>query len=598
MSDVTFAREWMLLLLPLAPAALAAWWWGVRRAAAKARILSRTRSAPPPYAAAVLFALAAITAIVAAAQPRWGTRETKVERKGADLVVVLDISRSMAARDVAPDRLTAAKTTIDSILARLGGDRVGLVVFAGEARIRFPLTTDFTAARQVVDTLETGVVFVAGGTNAGLGLKEAVTLLSEEQDNGKVILLLTDGDDLSGDFAAAAQLVAQSGASLMVAGLGTPDGATIPIVDPRNGVESPKLGSDQAPIVTKLNETFLKTLAAAAGGRYLGSNLSVVPGAVDGRLRALQRAQIDSRPTFLPVERYADFAIASLVLLVLASVAERLLRFPWRAGAAFAVLALLLGGCATNDYQANEDGREALRDGDPATAIEKFLEVQISRPDDPDVALNLAAAYAAAGRNEEAIISARRALDSNRSEIRAKAFSSIGHHQFAAGRLEDSLDAFRRALLEDGGNDNARHDYEVVLRLMFPAPEAEETPAPGETPPPTATVPPGSEPSQQPGTGGTPQAGDRTPGSGTPEPGGTPQAGGTPTPNTTAGGQSKAELDRQIRDIDQRVDRLLEAAGQTPSPAEALEILRLLAERSRLAGLRDALNGGGGVKDY
>jgi Ca-activated chloride channel family protein len=598
MSDISFAREWMLLLLPVVPGALAAWWVGVRRAAARARTISRSRSAPPPYAAAVLFALAAAVAIVAAAQPRWGTRESKVERNGADLVIVLDISRSMAARDVAPDRLSAAKTSIDSTLSRLGGDRVGLVVFAGEARIRFPLTTDFTAARQVVDTLETGVVFVEGGTNAGLGLAEAVTLLSDDQHNGKVILLLTDGDDLSGDFATSAQLVAQSGASLLVAGVGTPDGATIPVVDPRNGIESPKLGADQAPIVTKLNETFLKTLSAAAGGRYLGSDLTVVPGAVDGRLRALQRAQIDSRPTILPVERYQYFVIAALALLVLASLAERLLRFPWRAGAAFAVLALLLGACATNEYEANEAGREALQAGDPATAIEKFLEVQVLRPADPDVALNLAAAYAAAGRNEEAIVSARRALDSNRPDIRARAYSSIGHHQFAAGRLAESLDAFRRALLEDGEDDKARHDYEVVLRLLFPDPETEETPAPGETPSPTGTPEPGSQPSQQPGGAGTPQPGDPSPGSGTPQPGGTPQAGGTPTPGSTAGAQSKAELDRQIRDIDQRVNRLLQEAGETPSPAQALEILRLLAERSRLAGLRDAFNGGGGVKDY
>lgn len=598
MSDITFARAWMFLLLPLVPGALVLWWWGVRAAAARARQVSRVPSAPPPYVAAVLFALAAVAAITAAAQPRWGTQESKVERNGADLVVVLDISRSMAARDTSPDRLGAAKASIDSILDRLGGDRVGLVVFAGEARIRFPLTTDFSAARQVVDTLETGVVFVQGGTNAGLGLKEAVTLLSDDKNNGKVILLITDGDDLAGDFASAAQLVAQSGASLLVAGVGTAEGATIPIVDPRNGVETPKLGADEAPIVTKLNEPFLKTLAAAAGGRYLGSDLSLVPGAVDGRLRALQRSQIDARPTILPVERYQYFVIAALILLVLASLAERLLRFPWRPAVAVAMLALLLGGCASNDYEANEAGREALRNGDSATAIDRFLQVQVSRPDDPEVALNLAAAYAAAGRNDEAILSARRALDSNRPGIRARAYSSIGHHQFAAGRLPEALDAFRRALLEDGEDDSARHDYEVVLRLLHPEAQGDSTPPADVTPPPTGTTQPGSEPSKQPGGEGTSAAGEPSPGSGTPQPGGTAPASGTPTPSSTAGGQSKAELDRQIRDIDQRVNRLLEDAGETPSPAQALEILRLLSERSRLAGLRDALNGGGGVKDY
>ena len=169
--------------------------------------------------------------------------------------------------------------------------------------------------------------------------------------------------------------------------------------------------------------------------------------------------------------------------------------------------------------------------------------------------------------------------------------------QFAAGRLPESLDAFRRALLEDGTDDAARHDYEVVLRLLYPTPEAEETPEGSAPTPPAGTPQPGSEPSQQPGAG-TPQPGSATPAGGTPQPGASPQAGGTPTPSNTAGSQSKAELDRQIRDIDQRVERLLEDAGETPSPAQALEILRLLAERSRIAGLRDALNGGGGAKDY
>lgn len=598
MSDITFARDWMFLLLPLPFAALALWWWGVRRAARKARTISRGRGAPPPYAAAILFSLAAAVAIVAAAQPRWGTRESKIPRTGADLVIVLDISRSMNARDVAPDRLQASKTAVAAILNRLGGDRVGLVVFAGDARIRFPLTTDFSAARQVVDSLETGVVFVEGGTNAGLGLTEAVTLLSDDPQNGKVILLLTDGDDLGGDPASSAQLVAQSGASLLIAGVGTPDGSTIPVIDPRNGAESPKLDAQGNPIVTRLNEPFLRTLATAAGGRYLGADLALVPGAVDGRLRALQRSQIDSRPTLLPIERYQYFAIAALALLVLASLAERLLRFSGRTAGALALLALLLGGCATGDYDTNEAGRKAFAAGDPETAIDRFLEVQVSRPDDPDVALNLATAYGAAGRNEEAILAARRALDSNRPEIRARAYASIGHSQFAAGRLAESLDAFRRALLEDGDDDASRHDYEVVLRLLFPDPESQETPPAGATPPQTGGSPsPGAQPSQQPG-GGTPQPGQPTPGDGTPQ-GGTPNPGGTPTPGATSPSPSSREqIERDLRDIDQRVERLLEEAGESPSPAQALEILRLLAERSRIASLRDALNGGGGAKDY
>jgi Ca-activated chloride channel homolog len=593
MTDISFARDWALLLLPIPVLALAGWWVGVGRARRKASTLTRGAGARPPYVAAVLFTLAALAAVGAAAQPRWGTIESKVPRSGADLVVVVDISRSMDARDVEPDRLQAAKTTINSVLDRLGGDRVGLVVFAGTARERFPLTTDFDAARQVVSTLQTGAVFVEGGSNASLGLETALELLGDDPDTGKVILLLTDGDDLGGDPAASAQAVQESDADLLIVGVGTVDGATIPVVDPSRGVEGPKLDADGNPIVTKLNEGFLRALAAASGGRYLGSDQAVVAGAVDGRLRALERSRIDERPTFLPIERYQVFAAIALVLLVLAALAERFARFPLRAGAAFAILAVLLGGCATETYKANEEGREALEAGNADLAIEKFLEVQVDRPDDPQVALNLAAAYSAAGRNEEAIRSARRALESNNPATRNRAYASIGHHQFALDRLTDSLDAFRRALLEDGTDDDSRHDFEVVLRLLFP-PEPTPEPPPNETPPPGATPEPSG--TTGPGTG----SGSPTPGAGgTPTPGGPGAGGGTPTPGAGPGSPtSLSDIERQLREIDSRIDRALQETGETPTAEEAYEILRLLAEQTRITSLRDGLRGGGDPRDY
>ena len=598
MSDITFAREWALLLLLLPPLALAAWWVGVGRAHRKAATISRAAGARPPYVAAVLFTLAALVAVGAAAQPRWGTVESKVPRSGADLVIVLDISRSMDARDVQPDRLEAAKVSINAVLDRLGGDRVGLVVFAGTARVRFPLTTDFDAARQVVSTLQTGAVFVEGGSSASLGLETALGLLGEDPDSGKVILLLTDGDDLGGDPAASARAVQASGADLLIAGVGTPDGSTVPVVDQARGVEAPKLDVDGNPIISRLNEGFLRTLAVASGGRYLGSDLGVVAGAVDGRVRALERSRIDERPTFLPVERYQVFAATALVLLVLAALAERFARFPVRAGAAFAVLALLLGGCATETYKANEAGREALKGGDSALAIEKFLEVQVDRPDDPAVALNLAAAYAAAGRNEEAIRSARRALESNNPEVRNRAYNSIGHHQFALTRLPESLDAFRRALLEDGDDEDARHDFEVVLRLLFP----QVPPLPSPTPPPGEGETPAPEPGASPGAGQTPGAspapGSPTGAAGTPTPGPGGRAG-TPTPGSGPGTPTSLDdIERQLDALDSEIRRLQREAGETPTAEQAYEILELLAEQARIASLRDALRGGGDPGDY
>lgn len=607
MTGLTFAHPWVLAMLPLVPLAFGVWLWGVRRGYRRAAQVSRVRAAAPPYLAAVLFALAVSAAIAAAAQPRSGTKDSRIPRTGADLVVVVDVSRSMDARDIVPSRLQAAKDTVKATLTRLGGDRVGLVVFAGSARTRFPLTTDFAAATRVIDSLATGVVFVEGGTSAGLGLQEAVSLLSDQGASGRVILLLTDGDDLGGDPAAAALAVQQSGAELLVAGVGTPDGATIPVLDFRTRTEQPLLDESGQPVVTRLNEPFLRALAVAAGGRYLGADLSIVPGIVDGRLQSVERAQVDARPTTIPIERYRYFAGAALALLVLGALAERIGRGGWRKAATVALTALLLSGCATGAYEANEAGRDALARGDHAAAIEKFLEAQVERPDDPDVAINLAAAYHAAGRYDEAIFAARRALPSNNADTRARAYASIGHHQFSAGRLPEALEAFRRALLEVP-TDDSRHDYEVVLRLLYPPtpPPGTESPAPG---PGDATPRPGEQPTAQPGAspsapGAGPGQESPTAGVGTPGPGAPGAGSPSPSPATPAPGGNGTppltldQLERQIRDIDGQVTRLIEEAGETPTPAEALEILDLLAERARIAALRDALGGAVSPNDY
>lgn len=579
MSNLSFANAWVLAFIAAVPVLFVLWVYGVRRAERRVRAISRTRGTPPPYFAALLLSLAAVAAILAAAQPRWGTRIAEAPRTGADLVVVLDISRSMAARDVEPDRLTAAKAAIGALANRLAGDRIGLVVFAGSARVRFPLTTDAAAAMTVVDSLETGAVFVSGGTEAALGLELAVELLNDDQAAGHVILLLTDGDDLGGNPGAAARAVSESGASLLIAGVGTSAGATIPIRDLQTGEETPLADDEGTPIVSVLNEDFLRTMAAASGGQYIGSDLSVVPGVVEGRMRTLERSVLDERATLLPVERHYYFSAAALALLILAAVAERVVRLGWRRGLAVAATALLLVGCASDTFETNEAGRTALSEGDAEAAIAHFLQVQVERPDDPNVAINLAAAYHAAGRYDEAIFSARRALESNNPEVRARAFSSIGQHQFAAERLPDSLAAFRSALIELPGDDDARHNYEVVLRLLFPP----STPEPE----PTATPEPG-EPTAEPG-GGTPG-----PGEGTPTPG---EATGTPSPgapgSTPQAGEPQTieDFERRLTEIDALVERKIIEAGETPSPAEALEILELLDERARIAALRDALSG-------
>ncbi|MEX0783167.1 MAG: VWA domain-containing protein [Dehalococcoidia bacterium] len=582
MSELTFARPWILLALAVLPLLATLWFVGSVRARRRARTLSRGYIPGARHVAAMLFLAAGGLAIVAAAQPQWGEEHTRVPRSGAELIIVLDVSRSMDARDVEPSRMEATKAMLQSALGGLGGDRVGMVIFGGDARLRFPLTIDLAAASQVIGTIETAPVLVSEGSSAAAGLEIALDSFEEDADSNRVILLITDGDDLGADPVAVAQRIQASGVELLVAGAGTPEGGTIPVYDAADGGSfTNKLDGDGNPIITRLNEPFLRALAVASGGRYLGSGLDTVPGAVSGRLAALERTRFEEETRPIPIERYQWFAGAALALVVLASLLEWIPRPSRRtAVAALAVGATLLAGCATRAHELNEEARDAFRAGDTEAAINLFLEAQAESPDDPRVRLNLAAAYHQAERYEDAALTARTLLVDGDPGIRARAHASIGHHLFATGNLEGSLAAFRQALLEDPGDDDSRHDYEVVLRLLQPPGEAE--PDPGETP----------------GEG-------QSPGS-TPEPGGTPEPGMTPPPDSEPGEAtpdssrpgSLEEIERRLADLDAEIARIVDEAGEELDAAQSVRILQLLAERQRVSSVRDALEGGGDPNDY
>lgn len=619
---MTFAQPILLLALIVVPPALALAFLGLRRGQATVATVSRGQAASPGYAALALFTLAAVAGIVAAARPQWGERETTIPRTGAEVVFVLDVSRSMAVKDVQPDRIESAKAALTATLRRLGGDRVGLVIFAGDARLRFPLTTDFAAATQLIQSIETGPQLVRGGSSASSGLDIALGAFDTASDAGRLIVLITDGDDLGTDPAEAAARVRASGAELIVAGAGTPSGGGVPVFDSRTKSVIDKPDAAGNPIVSKLNEPFLRALAVASGGRYIGSDLRTLPGAIEGRLATLKQARFEKESTRIPVERSALFVAGALGFVVLGSIVERLPRRARRRRAlgAIAAAALSLGACATQAYEANERAIDAFKAGDYRAAADIFLEAQAERPSDSRVTLNLSAALHADGRYDDAALAARRVLASASAKERNRAFASIGHHRFALEDLQGALDAFRQALIEDPGDDSSRHDYEVVLRLLRPPPDPSAQPSPTPTPPADAgsgtQTPGGAIPSPGNGAGSaTPGAGQgsATPGDGaggTPAPGATP-AGGVPGagpggPGSQGSGQgqgsagpaSPEDAERQLGRLDAEIASLVRDAGDEPTTAQAIRILDLLAERAKIAAARDAFAGGGDPRDY
>jgi Ca-activated chloride channel family protein len=196
-----------------------------------------------------------------------------VRRKGLDLVIALDTSYSMNAEDVAPSRLEKAKREIRSLIARLKGDRVGLVAFAGTAVLYCPLTLDYGAANLFLDLLDTGVI-PEPGTALAPAIETATSAFSATERKYKVLVLFTDGEDLQGDLPAAVEKARDGGVIIYTVGIGTPEGKPIPVRDEKGDIVEYRKDSGGQIVVSRLDERSLAQIAVSAGGRYFRASAS------------------------------------------------------------------------------------------------------------------------------------------------------------------------------------------------------------------------------------------------------------------------------------------------------------------------------------
>lgn len=246
-------------------------------------------------------------------QPRWGLEADAATRRGVDLLLCLDVSRSMLARDVGPDRLARAKAEVEALMAVLGEDRIGLVLVAGEARRAAPLTRDFASFRAILQLADPQSVR-QGGTDLAAALELAATLLQDAKKGGRHVLLLTDGEDRAGRAAELAEGLAQQEMHVHTLGMGTVRGGKITLTD-RDGQEfflQNDLGEE---VVTRLMPESLDRIAAATGGSSLKLQEEVgvlVPWYREVLLPQLQEASIQDPD----MERANRFQVPLLVAFV------------------------------------------------------------------------------------------------------------------------------------------------------------------------------------------------------------------------------------------------------------------------------------------
>lgn len=316
--------SFLFCLIPLALLGLLLAFLNRRRAAALARVgeagllarLSATVNRSGRRWQARLWFLALLCLILALARPRWGTEVDYVERQGIEIMVALDVSDSMLAQDVKPNRLARAKLEISELMDRLEGNEMGLVLFSGAAFVQFPLTADFATARTFVDAAAPGVIS-RPGTALGEAIDIALTGFNEERASQKVIILLTDGENHEGDALPAARRAADEGIIIYAIGFGSPQGEPIPDYDALGRLRGYKQDRQGQTVLSRLDERTLQQIADASGGRYFRAS-------ADGRevgfladaIAELQTSSLESRFETRGVERFQWFVLAAVVALI------------------------------------------------------------------------------------------------------------------------------------------------------------------------------------------------------------------------------------------------------------------------------------------
>jgi Ca-activated chloride channel family protein len=501
-ADLNFGSPWWLWGLAAIPVFIGLFLRAERRSAKRLATLlpePRLRAQLTGTASAsrrrwrYTFLLAGLAGLlVAMAQPRWGYEARETHRRGLDVIIVMDVSRSMLAPDVAPSRLARAKLNLHDLVLELNGDRLGLVAFAGSAFLQAPLTTDYDAVLRAVDELDTDLIPM-GGTNIGAGIDLALEAFGKAEAGNRAILLLSDGeptaDSDQADGVKAAARAAEDGVKVFTLGFGTPAGATIPLTGENAGQF---VRDTEGKLVrTRLNEAGLQEIAHAGGGFYVrfqndGSGLRTI---IEHGLSQLKTGDIDALISRRPVERFQwplGVALAALGLGMLlgerrqtrapAAVAGDAARSRVATAAALASAAVCALGAIGDRARAADSPQlppagalDLYRGGHYEQAYGAFEDLAKQHPGVPNLEFDAGASAYMAKQYDEAVDAFGKALTADDPALQARSQYNFGNALFRRG--EHQTEPARKI---SDWRDAIEHYNTVLNALKMQPPHTED----------------------------------------------------------------------------------------------------------------------------
>jgi Ca-activated chloride channel family protein len=315
-----FANPHIIYLLLIVPVAVALFIFAqvrrrrrLERFASSSLLAQLTPSASPARVRTkfILYTLAVVFLVLAAARPQVGSKLREEHQKGIEMMLVVDVSNSMLAEDFEPNRLDRTKFAIDRVVESMKQDRIGVVAFAGEAQVQLPITSDYRMARAFARKLSPAMVRTQG-TDLGAAIKLASMSFSSQSEGSRVMILITDGENHESDALEAAQAAAEKGIAIYTIGIGTPEGAPIMI----GGDYLTDENGDM--VVSKLDEKMLQEIASATGGAYVrATKQSIGLKEIVDRLKELDESDLATTRFEAFDEQYQyPLAVALLLLLI------------------------------------------------------------------------------------------------------------------------------------------------------------------------------------------------------------------------------------------------------------------------------------------
>jgi tetratricopeptide (TPR) repeat protein len=416
----------------------------------------------------ILITAAYTIAVVALANPRMPSGTAGTNRSGIDVMIALDVSRSMLARDIKPDRLDRAKQFIAKLMDKLSDDRIGIVVFAGKAYLQMPLTTDHAAAKMYLSSATPDVV-PTQGTVIGDALKMCYNAFSSKEKKYRAVVLISDGEDHDENAIKIAKAMADEGVMVNTVGIGSPEGAMI--VDA--ATNEVKRDLEGHPVLTRLNETTLQNIAMNGNGLYqLFTSADAVATSIEAQLQKMGQRTFTDSSMLMYRSFFQWFAAAAMLLLLIEFFISEKKKIANATPsivtkkAAVAGLMLLIGKpvfSQTNDKIIRQ-GNEAYARKQYETAAANYKKAAAKNPADEKAVFNLGNALYKNGKIEEAVQAYDAAIIKDRLPAnKGTSFYNKGVVLQNEKKLPDCIEAYKNSLRLNPADEDARLNLQKAL---------------------------------------------------------------------------------------------------------------------------------------